>query len=447
MISYAARWVLPISAPAIEHGCVTVRDGRLAYVGPRAGAPPSEMRELGECVLLPGLVNAHTHLELTVMRGFLEDMPFRPWLMRLTKARTDVLDREDLLASAIVGVSEGLSAGITTFADTCASGVAHEALRTLGARGAVYQEVFGPDPSQCRASLAGLRENVDALRRDDSALVRTGVSPHAPYTVSDELFAATADYARAEELRLAVHIAESHDEWRMVAEGEGEFARGWRERGIEVRVRGESPVHLLERTGVLDRRALLIHCVHVNDADLGRMRDHACAVAHCPASNAKLGHGISRLLEMMSRQIPVGLGSDSVASNNRMDLLGEARLAVLMQRVLAGAHASLPAAGALELATLGGARALGLAAEVGSLDVGKAADLAVFSLEGWCGTPHFEPEPALVFALAGQPARHVLVAGREVVRDGRLLSDVTEATRLVTASGRRLHAWARARNS
>jgi 5-methylthioadenosine/S-adenosylhomocysteine deaminase len=447
MITYAARWVLPISAPAIEHGCVTVHEGRIAYVGPRAGAPASEQRDLGECVLLPGLVNAHTHLELTVMRGFLEDMPFRPWLMRLTKARTDVLDRDDLLASAIVGVSEGLAMGITTFADTCASGVAHEALRTLGARGIVYQEVFGPDPSQCRVSLAGLHENVAALRRDDSALVRTGVSPHAPYTVSDALFAATADFARAEELRLAVHIAESRDEWRMVAEGEGEFARGWRERGIEVKVRGESPIQLLERTGVLGGSALLIHCVHVNEADLGRMRDHACAVAHCPASNAKLGHGISPLTEVMRREIPVGLGSDSVASNNRMDLLGEARLAVLMQRAKAGAHASLPAASALELSTLGGARALGLAAEIGSLDVGKAADIADFSLEGWCATPHFEPATALVFALAGQPARHVLIGGREVVRDGRLLSDVTEATRRVTASGTKLNAWSKARNS
>jgi len=145
------------------------------------------------------------------------------------------------------------------------------------------------------------------------------------------------------------------------------------------------------------------------------MRDHTCSVAHCPASNAKLGHGISPLTQILNREIPVGLGSDSVASNNRMDLLGEARLAVLMQRALTGAHASLPAAAALELATLGGARALGLASEIGSLEVGKAADLAVFSLEGWSGTPVFEPATALVFALAGQPARHVMVAGQELL--------------------------------
>jgi 5-methylthioadenosine/S-adenosylhomocysteine deaminase len=187
--------------------------------------------------------------------------------------------------------------------------------------------------------------------------------------------------------------------------------------------RAGSTIDLLERTGMLAVRPLLVHCVRVTPADIARIRAHGCAVAHCPASNAKLGHGIAPLVAMLEAGVPVGIGSDSVASNNRMDLLDEARLAVLLARAAGGSWQALPAARALELTTLGGARALGLDSEIGSLEAGKAADLAAFPLDGIHTLPVQAPESALLFAGTGRGARLVTVAGRELVRDGRLTRD------------------------
>ena len=441
MIRYHARWVVPVTQPPIANATVVEHGGRIVYVGEREGAPAGEDVELGEVALLPGLVNAHTHLELTVMRGFLEDLAFRDWIVRLTKARQATLSFDALVDSARAGIAEGLTAGVTTYADTSESGAPFAAMREIGVRGIVYQEVFGPDPTQCEAALAGLRAKVTALRADETSLVRVGVSPHAPYSVSDALFRATAQYARSGELPLAVHIAESDDEWRFVTEASGAWADDHRRRGIPVAVRGASPVAMLERAGVLDSRPLLIHCVRLTDADVAMLARNDCAVAHCPASNAKLGHGIAPLTDLLAAAVRVGLGSDSVASNNRMDLLDEARVTVLLQRARTGRYDSLSATKALELATLGGARALGLDREIGSLEVGKAADLAAFPLHDPRSRPLYDPVTSLIFSTAGLPATFVSVAGNVLVRDSRLTVAVATPANVASPAAA-LAAWA-----
>jgi 5-methylthioadenosine/S-adenosylhomocysteine deaminase len=428
---YSARWVLSISGPAIRDGAVAVNGESIAYVGPASDAPPGERIDLGNAVLMPGLVNAHTHLELTAMRGWLEDLPFRQWILRVTHGRRDVLHSEQLLASARVGIGEGLLSGITTFADTCESGAAHLAMRQMGVRGIMYQEVFGPAPDQAPAALKDLRQKLDALRDEDTGLVRTGVSPHAPYSVSDDLFAATATLAKTEVLPIAIHAAEGEAEAQLVRDGEGAFADALRARGISVAPRASSTIELLDRRRVLDARPLLIHCVHVTDADIGRIASRGCTVAHCPASNAKLGHGVAPVAEMLGAGVSVGLGSDSVASNNRMDLLDEARLAVFGQRARLRRPDALSAKAALELATLGSARALGLDAHVGSLEVGKSADLAAFSLDSARAEPSYDPHGALVFAHSGRPASLVLVAGVVRVSAGALVQDLADDVRTV----------------
>ena len=421
MIRYHARWLVPVSRPPLEGGTVVEHDGRIVYVGARADAPPGADVDLGDVALLPGLVNAHTHLELTVMRGFLEDLSFRGWIVRLTRARRVALSEDALLDSARAGIAEGLLAGITTYADTNDSSTPFHAMRELGVRGISYQEVFGPDPAQCAEAIGGLRAKVAALRPLETPLVRLGVSPHAPYSVSDVLFRATAEYACAESLPMAVHIAESEDESRLVRDAMGEWADEHRSRGIPVEPRGPSPVRMLERNGVLDARPLLIHCLRTDADDIASISAHDCAVAHCPASNAKLGHGVAPLAELLDARVRVGLGSDSVASNNRMDLLDEARLAILMQRARVARSDVVTAAQALELATLGGARALRLDREIGSLDVGKAADLAAFPLHHARTSPVYDPITALVFSGAGSMATFVAVAGRPLVSDSRLI--------------------------
>jgi 5-methylthioadenosine/S-adenosylhomocysteine deaminase len=232
--------------------------------------------------------------------------------------------------------------------------------------------------------------------------------------------------AIAEQQPVAVHAAESEVEQRLVADAEGDFADALRARNIAVSPRAGSTIELLERTGVLAAKPLLIHCVRASRADIRRIADHGGAMAHCPASNAKLGHGVADLAGFLEAGIAVGLGSDSVASNNRMDLLDEARLAVLFGRASARRWDVLPAALGLELATTGGARALGLDAEIGSLEVGKSADLAAFPLDGPHAVPVQDPESALLFATTGRGATLVMVAGEELVRDGRLVREITE---------------------
>jgi 5-methylthioadenosine/S-adenosylhomocysteine deaminase len=444
VIRYHARWVVPISSPPIRDGTVVEDGGRIVYAGPRATAPAGADVDLGRSVLMPGLVNAHTHLELTVMRGFLEDLDFQSWVFRLTKARREVLTPEALLDSARAGIAEGLLAGITTYADTNDSSAPFHAMLERGVRGISYQEVFGPHPDQCTESLGALKHKVETLREQETALVRIGVSPHAPYSVSDALFAATAQYARDESLPIAVHIAESEDETRFVTTASGGWAESHRARGIPVEVRGESPIRMLAKARVLEAKPLLIHCVRTDATDIAAIKQHDCAVAHCPVSNAKLAHGIAPVLDMLDAGIRVGLGSDSVASNNAMDLLAEARVASLMQRARSGRPNALDAGQSLALATLGGARALALDTEIGSLEVGKSADLAAFALGSHGSDPVYDPATALVFSGASHRALFVAVAGNVLVREGRLVGPAARIVDL-TPYADALDAWSRNR--
>ena len=442
MIRYHARWVLPISSPPIRDGTVVEHEGRIVYVGPRDEAPDAlddTDRELGDCALLPGLINAHTHLELTVFRGLLEDLSFREWIARLQGAKVAVMTPERFLDSARWGIVEGLRTGITTFADTCDSGVVLEAMHERGVRGIMYQEVFSPsaDPSAIRDAAARLAEKLALLDMFATELQQVGVSPHAPYTVSDPLFALVARLGR----RIAVHIAESDAEHRFVCEGEGPFADAHRARGIPVAKRAASPITLLAKLGVLDTQPLLIHCVRVSDADIASIASSKSTVAHCPISNAKLGHGVAPVLEMLDAGIAVGLGSDSMASNNRMHLLEESRAAALAQRIHGARADALPAACALELATMGGARALGYADRVGSLEVGKEADLAAFDLSSLAGSADADPEAALVFALGAEPAKFVAVAGIPKVWNWELLDEDLELHGRVTGTIAALREW------
>ena len=440
--AYHADWVLPVASSAIADGAIVVEGSVIQYVGPSSGAQADTHVHLGRSILMPGLVNAHTHLELTAMRGFLDGLDFRKWLGTLTAARHALFDAATTLDSATFGIHEGLLSGITTFAD-CGSNVAPlAAMRATGVRGIGYIETFGPDPLARDDSMRMLQDTVNAERRCDSSLVRTGVSPHAPYTVSAPLFRAVADWARGEQLPLAVHVSESAAEVAFVRDGSGPFADRLRERNIAVNASGKSPVQWLADAGVLGRNTLLIHGVQMDDADVRTAAESESALVHCPISNAKLGHGIAPLDRFLAHGLRVGLGTDSVASNNRMDILGEARMAVLALSIRAGIPDALSAPAALELATLGGARALGLAPDVGSLEVGKQADVAVFPLNRLESIPAFEPEALLVHALAGAAtASLVLVAGRPLVRDGQIVDKVDDLYERVEAIGQRLKAW------
>lgn len=421
---YSARWVLPISAAAIEGGAVAVDGDRIVAVGGQAALsaqfPEAAVRDLGDAAILPGLVNSHSHLELTAMRGFLEaeEADFFAWLKKLTIARLERLTADDLYVSAAWGACEAARAGVTCFADASDSALTSmNALRDVGLRGIVYQESFGPDPKLAKENFEKLKAKIERLRERETALVKCGVSPHAPYTVCAPQLEMISAFAVDEELPLMMHAAETQMEVSLLRDGSGPFAEGLKRRGIEWRAPGVSPIQYLNDHGVLQTHPLLAHCIHVDDADIETIKHTDTRVAHCPKSNAKLGHGVAPFSRFVEQGIAVGLGSDSVASNNTCDLFEEARFALLQARAQTN---PVSVTQVLHAATLGGARALGLTDQIGELREGLQADFAVVSLDGAHQIPSYEPASTLVFASSGRDVILTVVAGREVYREGRV---------------------------
>ena len=429
---YCADWLIPVSAGAIEGGALAVEGARVVGVGARAELiarfPGAGREEFGEAAIVPGLVNCHSHLELTAMRGYLEDVEdfFLAWLRKLTVARNERMTLDDLRVSAAWGAVEAVRAGVTCVGDASDSGATTaRALGQVGLRGVVFQEAFGPDPSVAGEQATKLKEKVSQAREAETELVRVGVSPHAPYTVSAPLFELLTEYASAEELPLMIHAAESRAEQLFMLEGAGPFAEVLRLRGIEWRAPGVSTVQYLKSLGVLAARPLLAHCVHADDADIAAIADANASVAHCPKSNAKLGHGRAPLAAMLRAGAGVGLGSDSVAANNICDLLEEARFAALASRAAGDKledERMVAAGDVLRAATAGGAHALGLGRRVGALAEGLDADFAVVRLDAAHQQPVYDPASALVFSSSACDVLLTVVAGRELFRDGRVTS-------------------------
>lgn len=440
---YCAQWVLPVSSPAVAAGAIAIDSDRIVAVGPRAALvtqfPQATVRDFGESAIIPGLVNCHSHLELTAMRGFLEneETDFFAWLKKLTIARLERMSVDDLSVSAAWGACEAARAGVTCVADASDSALeSMNALRDAGLRGIVFQESFGPDPRFAKENFEKLKAKIARLRERETSLVKCGLSPHAPYTVCAPQLEMIAGLSVSESLPLMMHAAETAMEVSLIRDGRGPFAEGLRSRGIEWRAPGVSPIQYLNDHGVLQTRPLLAHCIYVDEADLETLKQTQSRVAHCPKSNAKLGHGVAPFGKMLEKGIAVGLGSDSVASNNTCDLLEEARFALLLARAGAkanGGDTNEPGESALrnhhlngdevfQTATLGGARALGLEGLIGELRAGLQADFAVVALNGVHQVPSYDPVSTLIFASSGRDVRLTVVAGREVYREGRITS-------------------------
>ena len=436
-VIYSARWVLPIIFPTIEDGAVAFEKSSIIAVGPRTEIvsrfPAARAADFGEAAILPGLVNAHSHLELTVMRGFLEqeENNFFAWLRKLTLARL-AMTAEDLVVSGTCGAIEAARAGVTCMGD--ASSAAREAigaLGTVGLRGIVYQESFGPDPNGAGDNVARLRTQILELRALENDTVRVGVSPHAPYTVSGPQLELIARLAIDENLPLMMHAAESEAEKLLMLEGQGVFADGLRSRGIQWPTPGISTIQYLQRHGILETKPLFAHCVNVDDRDLELIKQNSAGIAHCPKSNAKLGHSRARFAEFIRHDLNVGLGSDSMASNNTCDIIEEARFATLLARLPGNrddlvknermtAPDLITAEQALYAATFGGARALGLHNQIGALADGMQADITVVGLNGQYQQPVRDPAAALVFGSSGRDVLLTTVAGKEIYCDGRV---------------------------
>jgi cytosine/adenosine deaminase-related metal-dependent hydrolase len=401
----AADWLLPVDAPPVERGAVEVADGRITAVGPVAdvGRPDAFFHD---AAIIPGFVNAHSHLEYAVYAGFGDELDFGPWLMTHI-ARKRHVDWDGHVVIARAGAAACLSSAITTTADASFTGAAAAACAELGLRAIVHLEVFGQDAS----AVAAFDEKRERVQQWLGGAVSVGVSPHAPYTVSPELYAA----CDALGLPVKTHLAESEAEQQWVAEGSGPWNDYADLLGAPY---GTTAIRRLAEAGVLNRRVVAVHCVRVDDEEIALLHRHDVAVAHCPRSNAILGCGIAPLRALLDAGVRVGLGTDSPASTPSFDMFEELRAAVYAARARERRADALGAREALHLATLGSARALGIDGEVGSLTVGKRADLAVVSLAGSPYLPWEDPAAAVVFGGSPQRVLFTVVEGETRYENG-----------------------------
>lgn len=418
---HRASFVLPITSEPIENGAVAVDGTLIAGVGTAgeliAQSPTADVIDHGNAAILPGFVNCHSHLEITAMRNRLDDVEhdFTKWLLKLNEIRAAMTD-EEIIAAAVLGAREGAAAGVTTFGDIGRMGHAGlHALKTVGLRGVVFQETeFSADNRTAEDDFTKLAAKFETLKSEETHLVRLGLSPHSPYTVGSRLFELIAQYAIINRIPLSIHAAESLDEHELLTEGTGFFTTVYEKYGVEWQSPLCTPVEYLERLGVLSTRPLLAHCVTVSDSDIERIVSNGASIAHCPKSNAKFGHGYAPFEKFLDEGVKAGLGSDSVASNNLCDMLEEARFAVLVARNREGTKRFIEPREALRTITLGGAEAMGLANEIGSLDTGKQADLCVISLDRAAQQPIGDIEAALIFSSSGRDVLMTIVAGKVV---------------------------------
>jgi 5-methylthioadenosine/S-adenosylhomocysteine deaminase len=369
-----------MDGPPIADGAVEIAGGRIVAVGPANGR---EDERFADSIILPGLVNAHSHLEYAAMAGFGDGMPFSPWIADHIR-RKDTQTVDDLLDQARAGAAACLASGITTVADCCYAGTVAQAANETGLRAIVYMEGF----SVWEGLEARIEAALDALPA--SELVTPGVSPHAPFTVTHEDYAMLIGLARRRGLPIATHLLESARETE----------------------------HLDAFAGVLGPDTVAIHAVFVHAADIALLAELDVPVAHCPRSNALLGCGIAPLTELLEAGVRVGLGTDSPSSAIDFDMWAEMRAAIMLQRARTARADALSAQAALELATVRAADAIGLGETVGSLTPGKRADLIVLDMKGSPFLPWDDPVSSAVYGGAPHRVARSLVAGEIRYRRG-----------------------------
>jgi 5-methylthioadenosine/S-adenosylhomocysteine deaminase len=412
-----ARWVIPVEPAEVLAGhSVLVDGGRIAAVVPTTRADAEYTARdhvvLDRHALLPGLVNAHTHAAMSLFRGVADDVPLQVWLERHIWPREGRFAGPEFVYDGTrLAAAEMLRGGVTCcndmyfFPEASAKAFVETGMRAM--LGLPILDFPTPYAADADGYLQRGLEVRDALR-DESRLC-FALAPHAPYTVGDSGWEKVVMFARQLDLPIQTHLAETAAE---VAES--------RER------HGATPLARLHRLGATGPGLIAIHAVHLDEGDVELLATHGGHVVHCPASNMKLGSGIAPVTAILARGINVALGTDGAASNNRLDLFGEMRLAALLAKVATGDAAVLPAAQVLRAATLGGARALGLDATLGSLLPGKQADIVAVRFDAIEATPCYDPLSHLVHAIGREAVSDVWVAGERIVA-GHALTTVDAA--------------------
>jgi 5-methylthioadenosine/S-adenosylhomocysteine deaminase len=410
-----ARWIVPVE-PAnliLEDHAVAIDNGRIIAILPQDEATtrfsPRKIKRLKQHVLIPGLVNLHAHAAMTLLRGLADDLPLMDWLQNhIWPAEAKHVSPQFVHDGTLLACAEMLRGGITCFNDMYFyPKAAAEAALKSGMRASIglitldFPTAYAADTDDYLAKGLSVR---DEFREEP--LISFCLAPHAPYTVNDRSFAKVLTLAEQIELPIHIHLHETTQE-------------------IEDSLRdfGMRPIERLRQLGLLSPGLIGAHAVHLNPEEIKLLAEHGCSVAHCPSSNLKLASGIAPVADLLSQSVNIGLGTDGAASNNRLDLFQEMRLAALLAKGQTGRADAITAHQALRMATLGGAQALGIDATVGSIAPGKAADLCAVSLDDIGLSPCYDPASHLVYAAGREHVSDVWVAGQIRVENAQLIEN------------------------
>ncbi len=405
-------WLVPVEPAGVvlrEHG-LGIRDGRIVLIAPQAEAlkyAANEIRHLQGMLLAPGLINAHGHAAMTLFRGLADDLSLQRWLREhIWPAESRWVDEDFVRCGTELAIAEQLKSGVTCFSDMYFyPKVISELVHRHGVRAQITIPVLDFPVPGARDADQALRTGValfDDLKHHPRISIAFG--PHAPYSITDDKLEAIRILVAEMDAGIHMHIHETAQE---VQEA--------------LRKHGERPLARLARLQLLGPRFQAVHMTQVDESDIALLTEHNCSVIHCPESNLKLASGFCPIERLWEAGINVAVGTDGAASNNDLDLLGETRTAALLAKAVAGSATALDAHRALRMATLNGARALGIEDQTGSLEIGKFADLVAFDLSGLSQQPIYDPVSQLIYSTGRDTVQHVWVGGKQLLEKGQLL--------------------------
>ncbi|MCX7627020.1 MAG: TRZ/ATZ family hydrolase [Methylophilaceae bacterium] len=431
----APRWIVPVvpRSVVLEAYAVAVLDGRIVAVLPLEEAQvrfvPRQRIVLAEHVLIPGLINLHTHAAMALMRGVADDLPLMRWLNeRIWPAETASMSESFVHEGTLLACAEMIAGGTTCFSDmyffpkAAATAVEQSGIRAcLGLTILDFPTPYASDADDYLTKGLAARDALREVQR-----ITTCLAPHAPYTISDRTFEKVILYADQLSLNVHIHLHETQEE---IAQSEAQH--------------GVRPMQRMLRLGLLGPNTIAAHGVHLTRHEIELLAERGCHIAHCPSSNLKLGSGIAPVAELLARGVSVGLGTDGAASNNRLDMFGEMRLAALLAKGASGNAEVMPAWQALECATVNAARALGLDDQIGSIEAGKCADLVAVDLSALETQPCYDVVSHLVYAAGRDQVTHVWVEGEALLSARQLTmldrTELLERTRTWQKRLRTLH--------
>ena len=408
-----AAWIIPVEphGTVLQNHAVAIADGKIAALLPRdemtTRCSAGQTLQLDSHVLIPGLVNFHSHAAMTLMRGLADDLKLMDWLSKhIWPAEAKHASAQFVYDGTLLACAEMLRGGITCFNDmyffpemTARAALDAGMRAALGIIVIEFPTAYASDAQDYLSKGLAMR---DELKHEP--LLSFCMAPHAPYTVSDKSFEQILMLSEQLQIPINTHLHETQDEIR--------------ESMVKFGVR---PLARLEKIGLLGPNFIAVHAVHLEPAEIALLAQLGCSVAHCPSSNLKLASGIAPVGKMLSSGVNVGLGTDGAASNNRLDVFSEMRLAALLAKASSQDAETLPAHTALRLATLNAAQALGLERNIGSIEAGKSADLCAVNLDSMELSPCYDPASHLVYAAGREHVSDVWIAGKQLVGSGRLL--------------------------